>query len=194
MGYVFTKDPDDLRLIWQLNYSEYLKHGYCLPSSEKIFKYNPHLDTIPETHIAVVKSGADLLGTVSITEDGPQKLATDPLFPIETDTIRRLAKHMGMKVCSPWRIITKDSYRDLGVVIQLFSAVAEIVSGKNIDIMLFAINPRHIGFYTRMLGAEKVAVKENDQTVNDAPAMLIISSRQTASLRWNAIKERFIGG
>src|SRR5947209_3989524 len=62
----------ELDAVYRLTYDSFLERGYCAPRPDRRLIHYPHLDRLPETMICVAISEGQIVGTVSVTLDGPQ--------------------------------------------------------------------------------------------------------------------------
>ncbi len=110
-----------------------------------------------------------VVGTMTIGFDGPQGLLADELFLDKTDQVRGA----GREVCEFTKLAMDSVKRSKQTLASLFH-VAFIV-GRRIrgaDDLLVEVNPRHVGYYQRMLGFEAVSEERINRRVN-APAVLL---------------------
>lgn len=139
----------------------YAKRGYRLPGTSA---------QQPRERVTLVASEHDIaVGTITIGFDTPQGLLVDELFATETRTLRA----HGDRVCEFTKLAMDAVVRSRRVLASLFH-VAYIYSHRvmGVDHLLIEVNPRHAGYYQRMLGFEIIGPQRLNQRVN-APAVLL---------------------
>lgn len=109
------------------------------------------------------------IGTLTLGFDSTIGLLVDDLYKPETDTLRST----GRKVCEFTKLAVDERIRSKRVLASLFHIA--YVYAHNIhkcqDIVI-EINPRHVRFYERMLGFQRLGAEKMCQRVN-APAILL---------------------
>ena len=129
----------------------------------------PHAESASHREVTIVASGAEgMIGTCTLGFDGPQGLHADATY----GDVIRAARSAGRRVGEITRLAveTTDS---LAVLASLFNLA--YVAGKAIDDVtdvFVEVNPRHVLFYTRLLGF-KVAGEERTCERAGAPAVLL---------------------
>jgi hypothetical protein len=139
----------------------YAKRGYRLPgfSAQQ-----------PRERVTLVASERDIaVGTITIGFDAPHGLLVDELFAAETRELR----DRGDRVCEFTKLAMDAVVRSRRVLASLFH-VAYIYSHRvmGVDHLLIEVNPRHAGYYRRMLGFEIIGPQRLNHRVN-APAILL---------------------
>lgn len=118
---------------------------------------NPELDTSSQTWVLAIKKIDEIIGTVSLTKDGPKGLNTDKLFKEETDKLRTEYNLLG----SVWRILTARSYReDRRIFLELMKKAFEILANENVDVCLIMVEKKYAFFYKKMIGAKIISTKK----------------------------------
>lgn len=110
-----------------------------------------------------------VVGTLTIGFDGPQGLLCDELFLDKVDCIRGA----GQEVCEFTKLAMDSVQRSKQTLASLIS-VAYIVAHRirGADFLLIEVNPRHVGYYQKMLGFEVIGEERMNRRVN-APAVLL---------------------
>lgn len=151
------KSPQKLDEIHKLTYSSLLERKDIAPNRDKKISLFPHLDTSRQTTILVAENRGKIIGTNSVSMDGPDGLPSDLHFPAETDEIR---KRCSGNIAASWRIATSHEYRrDRRLILEIMKATFRVGFENNIDTCLFIFNQRHVDFYKRLFGAEVVSRK-----------------------------------
>jgi hypothetical protein len=182
---------DDLRAVWRLTHDVYVTEGYAAPRPDGMLRHYPHLDMIPETAVFLVEDeDGRLLGSNSYTVDGPAGLHADDDFKDVIDEMRADCRLTGLRLGSSWRIATRPGCREsLPVIMQLISATLD--SGRHCaDVVLYTFNPKHEGFYGRMLGLKTIAGPRQGHSVKGAPAILMRGEMREMLARWDRVVAR----
>lgn len=110
-----------------------------------------------------------IIGTISVGFDGVEGMACDATF---ADVITRL-RGEGRKLCEFTKLAVDPLAGTKRVLAALFH-VAYIVSNRmrGFEMLVMEVNPRHVRYYERMLGASVLAGERINKSV-DAPAVLL---------------------
>lgn len=113
--------------------------------------------------------GEETIGTITVALDGPEGLSAEDAFP---DIVQRLRSD-GLRVCEFTKLAIDPDSGSKRVLAALFH-VAYIVAHRlrNYDVLVMEVNPRHVRYYQRMLGARVVGEQRLNRFVN-APAVLL---------------------
>ena len=162
---------DEIAEIWQLTHDEYLRRGFIDKQPGGVFSHYSHLEWTPETTQLVAIVDGDLIGTCTYTMDGARKLHTDVDHPKETELIRKL----GIPLVSVWRIVVDRRFRESHKVSQeLMRATARELMDRGEPILLMTCHPRHAMYYTRRLGFQALANKDQSDGLKHAPSALMV--------------------
>lgn len=106
-------------------------------------------------------TGDSVIGTLSLTVDSAQGLASDKTFKDELDEFRKVK---GAKICELTKFAFDTSKPSLHLLASLFHIIFIYGTHKHHCTDLFIeVNPRHRRFYEAMLGFKSVgAMKTND--------------------------------
>ncbi len=113
--------------------------------------------------------GRATVGTITVGLDGPAGLAAAETFPEEIAALRA----RGLRLCEFSKLAAEPTAGGKHLLATLFH-VAYLVAHRirGADTLVMEVNPRHVGFYCRMLGAQVIARGRINRTVN-APAVLL---------------------
>jgi N-acyl amino acid synthase FeeM len=183
--------PWDMERVWRLTHDEYVKMGYAAPQPGGILKHFD-LDGIPETRVWLAEDEDGLvLGTISITMDGPAGLHVDDDFKDVVDEVREECRREGKRLGAPWRIVTRSGCHDqLIVSMGIIGASTEWGIENHLRVTLYTFNPRHERFYRRVLGLRMIAGPRPSPSVQGAPAILMRGDLETLIPAWTKIKSR----
>jgi hypothetical protein len=131
----------------------------------------------PDNRITLVASEAEVtIGTITMGFDYGQGLLVDQLFGPEVAALR----DRGLRLAEFTKLAIDGAARSKRVLASLFHA-AHIFAHpiKRADRLLIEVNPRHVGYYRRMLGFERLSDGRINPRVN-APAVLMALDLQHA--------------
>lgn len=113
--------------------------------------------------------GDETIGTITVALDGPEGLSAEDAFP---EVISRLRAD-GRRICEFTKLAIDPDIGSKRVLAALFH-VAYIVAHRlrNHDVLVMEVNPRHVRYYERMLGARVIGEQRLNRFVN-APAVLL---------------------
>ena len=164
--------PGQMRVVHELTYMAYRAKGLCQADPSERLQHYPHLDYIAETTVLMAMAGDKLVGTVSITLDGPEGLHVDEDFP----EVMVRWRPGGLRLAAAWRIVTDPAYRgDRRIITGLMRAgfVEAIARGAGLLFCSF-----HLGFLTvgrgvcRALNGAEAVLMMYDVEHNGIPEQL----------------------
>jgi hypothetical protein len=128
----------------------------------------PEVGTDRHVSLAATQDGATI-GTMTVGFDGPDKMNCDAAFGTELDYLRA----SGREVCEFTKLAIDPQVGTKRVIAGLFH-VAYIVAYRlrGVDGLVMEVNPRHVRYYERMLGAHVIG-EERMNTKVHAPAVLL---------------------
>ncbi|MFH1022789.1 MAG: nucleotide disphospho-sugar-binding domain-containing protein, partial [Planctomycetota bacterium] len=164
------KNKNELDEVYRITHDAFLERGYCRPQADGRLVHYPRLDQIKETTVFVAVSDGGIVGTISLTLDGPAGLHVDEDFKEACDDIR----NEGRKLAAGWRIATRSGYRDeRGIVMGLIREVVTRAVDAGVRTGVFTFNPRHESIYQRLLNMKTVARNGETSGLQDAPAVFM---------------------
>ena len=110
-----------------------------------------------------------IIGTITVSFDGPKRLNADEAFAPEVERMRS----QGRRLCEFTKLAvdpTVGTKRVLAALFHVAYVVAHRIRGH--DLLLIEVNPRHVRYYERMLGFTAMSEERMNQSVN-APAVLL---------------------
>jgi hypothetical protein len=117
----------------------------------------------------VAVEGDETIGTITVGLDGPEGLASEATFAAEVGTLRE----QGLRVAEFTKLAIDpagSSKRVLAALFHVACIVAHRIRGY--DVLVMEVNPRHVRYYERKLGAQVVAAERANGNVG-APAVLL---------------------
>jgi hypothetical protein len=159
-----AKSPDQLAAAWELVRQRYAWRGYQTdPSTE-----------CPDTRSSqeftfLVASGQTTIGTLTLGLDGPLGLRAEAAYGAVIDRFRRA----GRRVCELTRLALAERIDTKPVLASLFS-LAHAVGRTVHDVtdVFVEVNPRHVEFYSRVMGFAVAAGETFCERVR-APSVLL---------------------
>lgn len=149
-------DNQELDKVYGLTHTSWVESGLVLPQPNGRIIHHPHLDASKDTTILVAIEDGIIVGTNSITIDGPSGLHVDHGFKDETDVIRA----EGNRLASSWRVATLPEYRSRSSLFKaLVKATVRLAIEKDVDTCLFLFPPKHESIYQRLINAKTVCNK-----------------------------------
>ncbi len=159
---------DDFAAIHRLIHDAYVEQGYIEPQGNGRLLYNAEFDQRPETVVLMVESEGVLLGTLSLTVDGPRGLPVDRDFNATCNLVRREGRPLGCV----WRLVTRQGYVDeRRLVLTLIGEIVQEGLARQIKTYLCALNPKHERFYKRLLNMKSLAYCRSVQGLRNAPGV-----------------------
>jgi len=166
----------ELDEVYKLTYVSYREREYCPPQEDGRLVHYPHLDRIPETTILVAVADKEIIGSISLTQDGPHGLHVDEDFKIVCSQVR----NEGSPIAASWRIVTRSGVRsERKIVMALITGCAIRLIASCALTYLYTFNPRHERIYERLLNMKTIARKEgNIDGLYNSPAVLMRNSKE----------------
>lgn len=129
----------------------------------------PTARTDPNRITLLAGQGEKVIGTLTIGFDSPAGLLADEMYKAEIDTLRSAGRQIGELI----KLAVDRDMRSLQVLAALFHLA--YIYGRNIHNLTDAVievNPRHVNFYRKMLGFERLGDEKMCPRAN-APAVLL---------------------
>lgn len=161
-----VRSPGQLRAAQALVRKRYAWRGYCLDGAADA----GHRCDGTEREITVIATNDRVtVGTITLGLDGPHGLRADETHG---DSVAG-ARQQGRRVCELTRLAVDERADSRAVLASLFTLVYEV--GRTIhgvtDVFV-EVNPRHVAFYTRVLGFVVAAGERFCERVR-APSVLL---------------------
>lgn len=144
----------ELDHIHRLTHDAYVARGLTAQQADGRLRYFAGVEGLPENMVLVATCGGAILGTVSVTLDGPGGLSVDLDFAAPCAAIRA----EGPAVGCVWRIVTDPGLRTgVSVVLDLIRSAAAVLDRFGVGTALVQLGPHHERVYQRLLGFSSVA-------------------------------------
>jgi len=149
-----VRNEQEMDEVYRLTHDAYVEQGYIKPQPDGRLRHYTEVDAAPENMVLVALEDNAIVGTVSITLDGPAGLHVDHDFRAECDAIRAEGRSVG----ASWRIITEPGHRSsMAVVVELIRSTIDVLNRFEVETILCTFNPRHERVYQRLFGMSTVA-------------------------------------
>jgi hypothetical protein len=152
---------DHLKAVNSLIHRRYAWRGYACKSAQA-----------PGSGRGVTLHASDddgNVGTITVGLDGPTGLNTEGTFGPEVDAQRRVAR----RLCEFTRLAVESGRGGERVLSALFHGAYLFAHRQHAcDIVLLEVNPRHVRYYERLLGAQVLGSERTNARVG-APAVLL---------------------
>ena len=150
-------DYSRLDEIYRLTHDTLVEGGYLTPRADGQLANLSALDRSEQTTILVAQHADRIVGTFSISVDGPDASMADGIFETEAERIRRQNPD---GLGSAWRIATSAEHRsERSLVTDLIRNAFLVAFERRMDTCLLVPVARHVPVYRRILGAKVVAQK-----------------------------------
>ncbi len=130
--------------------------------------------SLPQTGLALhlpltASREGQVIGTLTVGFDSPRGLNCDQSFAQEVQALRAA----GQRLCEFTKLAVQAEEGSVQVLAALFHvAFLAARNLRRVDTVLLEVNPRHVRYYQRMLGAEVIGQERANACV-DAPAVLL---------------------
>ena len=164
--------------IWHLAYTQYVQRGYIPRNPEELYVSCEHLEWIEQTTPLVAIADKAIIGTITITLDGPMGLPMERDYPTETARERQA----GRPLASCWRLATaNECHSSHRVSTMLMHTTAAWLMERGEPTLLMECHPRHANYYRKRIGFEKVAERSDTIGLTDAPSVLMVGRQDSYS-------------
>jgi len=182
--------PADMDAVYRLTHDAYVGQGYCEPQPDGMLRHYPHLDGIPETTVFVAEKDGVIIGTNSLTLDGPRGLHVDDDFPYSVAEVRRFCQADGERLGASWRIVTcQKAHESMRVVVELVDITIKKSIAEHVDVLLFSFHPgRHERIWRRLLGLTTLCHADRCKAVS-APCVLMMGTVSGIAANWRAFRK-----
>lgn len=171
-------DASELDVVYRLHHDSWVAEGLLDPQPSGRLVRHPEMDADPNTIVLIAVDDGKIIGTNTLTLDGPLGVPMDHGLREEVDRIRA----EGNKLMASWRIATDPMCRNrMDVVLQLIEATAKhgVEFGGTVCIYLFA--KRHERVYQKIVSATTIC--DAGIFYSDAPKWHAVLMRTDAT-RW----------
>lgn len=165
-----ARTPEEMEAVYRMTHDAYVEMGFIRPRPGGKLVHYPHLDFIPETTVLLARLDGRIVGTNSLTLDGPVGLHVDEDFKAETDRIRA----EGRALAASYRINTCPEVRlRNAIVLGLIRETVRRALACGVETCLFIFHKRHERVYRRLLNMRTVAERPEIACVEHFPAVFM---------------------
>jgi hypothetical protein len=174
-------NENELELVHRLTHDAYVAMGYATPQpSGKLVHYGD-FDHLPETTVLVVERGNEIIGTGSLTLDGPWGLTVEKDFKRVCDHLR----YSGRSIAVAWRlVIAKSAGASNRIILDLLREFVNLTASQGVNTTLITVNPRHQSAYQRLLNATVLAKENMTKGLDQAPGVLLRLDYERVAPSW----------
>ncbi|MFN8423161.1 MAG: hypothetical protein U0470_07120 [Anaerolineae bacterium] len=165
----------ELDRVHRLVHDVYVGAGYCDPRPDGRLPVYDRFDALPETLVLAAFEGDDVVGTLSVTLDGPLGLSCDHDFRAACDRIRA----EGRRLVAVWRNATAPSHRTSRIDLELMRVSTVFGCGIGAETFIATVEPSLERAYVRLLGMTPVARTEGVDGVRGAGLLMRGEARNT---------------
>lgn len=163
-------NAEELDQVYRMTHDAYVEMGFIDPRPDGRLVHYPHLDALLETIVLVATEGGRIVGTNSLTFDGPAGLHVDEDFKAEADLVRAT----GRKLASSYRINTLLECRQRSDIVKaLIRETVRVALANGIETCLFIFHKRHERIYRKLLNMTTAAERPEIACVRNFPAVFM---------------------
>ncbi len=160
----------ELDEVYRLTHDAFVEQEYCRPQPDGRFMHCLRFDRIPETTVFIALRHGRIIGSLSVTLDGPEGLPVEVDFDSECDRIRQ----EGSLLANGWRMVTRKQCRASRRLV--FAMLREGVGHcreAGVRTCLHCVNPKHERAYQKLLKWKTVARHQEACGLQNAKAVLM---------------------
>lgn len=173
-------DDADLDGVYRLTHDAYVELGYIAPRPDGRLRHYADIDAAPENMVLLAVEDGVIVGTTSITLDGPAGFHVDHDFGPAAAAVRAEGRPFG----AAWRIVTEPRHRsNTAVVFELIHATIDVLWRFGVETGLCTFAPRHERVYQRAIGMVTIARSDGVGAVK-TPAVLMRGDVAAVARRW----------
>jgi len=171
----------DLFDVYRITHDAYVMKGYCLPKPHGMLNPFPEFDHIPETTVLVAVIGEEIVGSVSITIDGPRGFPMDKDFRKEFGVIRQERKQLA----AVWRLVIKESCPARHPVLtSLLAEIGRRFLTEEVHTCFFSVHPSYVKTCKHIMNMKTVAGSKTPIGLMNVPAVLMRCDVESLPDRW----------
>lgn len=165
-----ARTPEEMNAVYRMTHDAYVEMGFIAPRPGGKLVHYPHLDFISETTVLLARLDGAIVGTNSLTLDGPAGLHVDEDFKPEADAIRA----EGRALAASYRINTCTEVRHRNAIVMgLIRETVRLALSRGVETCLFIFHKRHERVYRRLLNMKTVAERPEIACVQNFPAVFM---------------------
>jgi hypothetical protein len=171
--FALARETKEFDAVFRLVHDQYVARGYMdpQPSGRRLSLHN----AVPSTKVFIASCASRVVGTITLIEDSRIGLPMDDIYREELAGFRG----RGRRIAEVSALAIDDEYRASGtsILIRLVRlAVLYATEIGQLDDLCFAVNPRHVDFYCKLIpSVRQLGALKEYQRVNGAPAVALHS-------------------
>jgi len=182
-----ASSKNELSQAFSLVYQRYLEAGLGERNSAQMRILPQH--ALPTTEVVVAGFRDDIFGTATLVRDNVLGLPIESAYGRDVQVRRSRSYCLAEISCLANRrgSTTRDA------LVELMAFTVRCAKSRNVDQILIAVHPRHVGFYTRYLGFEVFAGLRSYRSVCCNPAIGLCLDLNCLETRFPAAHRRLFG-
>ena len=181
-----VQGPEELKAVYRMTHDAYVDMGFIRPRDDGMLIHYPHLDRINETTVLLALLDGRIVGTNSLTLDGPIGLHVDEDFGLETNHIRA----DGRTLAACYRMNTLPEVRlHNAIVMSLIRETVWRALESDVQTCLFIFHKRHERVYQRLLNMKTVAERSEIACVENFPAVFMRCDLETLPAAFRTVPQ-----
>jgi hypothetical protein len=177
-------NEEELTQVHRLTHDAYVSVGYATPQPDRRLVHYGDFDHLPETTVLVAVVQNEIVGSLSLTLDGPWGLTVEKDFKRVCDSLRYSGRSLGVV----WRLaMSKSASPSRHIVMELFHSTFDLALLQGANTCLITVNPKHQTVYQRMLNATVVSTNSFTKGLDQAPGVLLRLDAESAPPNWKRL-------
>lgn len=181
--------PEQFYGAFELVYNAYVRSGLAEPNPYRM-RVTPY-QLLPTTQVFVAVKGSEVIGTVSLVQDGELGLPMEAIYDREISWRRAEGLRLAEVSCLADR--HHDLRRSFPVVLRLMSLMAQSAKRRGVDELIIAVHPRHAPFYQRFTAFVPIGGRKDYDAVCGKPAVALGLDLNRAPVDHPYLYEKFFG-
>jgi len=189
IAYKIASTQNERKSAFQLVYKSYVEAGLTDPNLHQM-RVSPH-HLLPTTQSFVAITGGKVVFNSSLVSDNALGLPMEAVFPAEVERRREQGHRLAEVTClANCRATLQEPFR---VFLNLCRLIFQYARQEQIQQILIAVHPRHVGFYQRMLRFEIIGRQRDYPMVKNWPAVPMTLDFAVAKEKYPAAYEKLLG-
>ena len=177
-------NEDELDMVHHLTHDNYVAMGYASPQPNRKLAHYGDFDHLIETTILVAIRDNEVIGSASVTMDGPWGLTVDKDFKRICDMLR----YNGRSLAVIWRlVIAKSAGPSLKILMGLIQQVTNRALMEGVNTALITVNPKHQTVYQRLVNATVLSTNNFTKGLDQAPGVLLRMDYENLPASWKTL-------
>ncbi len=171
----------DRRRAWALAFKVYMEKEYAPPCESQLW-YGLH-DALPDTTTFLAERRGAAVGALTLVFDSPLGIPADSLYRRELRTLRAGKR----RVCEIVSLVSHGLGLREGARVTKHLFKLAYLTARKIEVatdFVITVNPRHVRYYSRVLGFSQVGRERQYDKVGGAPAVLLRLDLTTAAAEY----------